>query len=155
MIRAAYDLERDNPKTVIFLDFYNKNFDQPETIKPSKINRKVWENIHRVVMEDLAVLVAPNKVILCEGKPGNEGLDAQCYNTVFAEKYPDILFVSTGGKGQGANYGAVIKAIVDVEITLLRERDNLSAREIEKEKSSGKRVLSRTKIEDYLLDDEI
>ena len=155
MIRAAYDLEQGNPRTVTFLDFYNKNFDQPEIIKPSKINRKIWENIHRVVMEDLAALVAPNKVILCEGKPGDEGLDAQCYNTVFAEKYLDTLFVSTGGKGQGANYGAVVKAIVNVEITLLRDKDNLSEREIEQEKSSGKRVLSRIKIEDYLLDDEV
>ena len=107
------------------------------------------------MLEDLAALLAPNKIILCEGKPGEDGLDAQCYNAIFKEEHPDTLFVSSGGKGEGANYRAVIKAIVEAEVILLRDKDNLTPQEMKKEKDSGKRVLSRTKIEDYLLDDEI
>ena len=153
-MRAAYDLGQENPGTVVFLDFDKRDFDQPEVITPSKINRTAWENMHRVVLDDLAELLAPNKIILCEGKPGEKGLDAQCYNTIFNAEHPDTLFVSTGGKGEGANYSAVIKAIVEAEVILLRDKDNLSPQELAKEKSVGKRVLSRTKIEDYLLDDE-
>ena len=155
MMRAAYDLGQENPGTVVFLDFDKRDFDQPEVITPSKINRTAWENMHRVVLEDLAKLLAPNKIILCEGKPGEIGLDAQCYNAIFNEEHPDTLFVSTGGKGEGTNYSAVIKAIVEAEMILLRDKDNLSPQELAKEKSVGKRVLSRTKIEDYLLDDEV
>ena len=155
MMRAAYDLEQENPGTVVFLDFDKRDFDQPEVIRPSTINRTVWENMHHIVLEDLAALIAPRKIILCEGKHGEEGLDAKCYNTIFAEKHPDTLFVSTGGKGEGSSYSAVIKAIVKAEVILLRDKDNLSDPEIMKEKAAGKRVLSRTKIEDYLLDNEV
>ena len=155
MMRTAYDLEQENPGTVVFLDFDKRDFDQPELITPSEMNRTAWENMHRVILEDLAALIAPSRIILCEGKYGEEGLDAQCYNTIFAEEYPDTLFVSTGGKGEGANYSTVVKAIVEAEIILLRDKDNLSDRAIEKERANGTRVLSRTQIEDYLLDDEI
>ena len=155
MMRTAYDLEQENQGTVIFLDFDRRDFDQPAVITPSKINRNAWQNMHHTVLEDLAALIVPSKIILCEGKYGEEGLDAQCYNIIFAEEYPDTLFVSTGGKGEGVNYSAVVKAIVKAEIILLRDKDHLSNREIEEEKAHGKRVLSRTKIEDYLLDDEI
>ena len=155
MMRAAYDLEQINPGTVVFLDFDKRDFDKPEVIRPSKITHTTWQKMHHIVLEDLAALIAPSKIILCEGKHGEEGLDAQCYNTIFAEEYPDTLFVSTGGKGEGTNYSAVVRAIVKAEVVLLRDKDNLSDREIEKEKANGKRVLSRTKIEDYLLDDEV
>ena len=155
MMRTAYDLGQENPGTAVFLDFDKRDFDQPAVITPSKINRTTWDNMHRVVLEDLAALLAPDKIILCEGKPGEKGLDAECYNTIFNEEHPDTLFVSTGGKGEGPNYSAVIKAIVEAEVILLRDKDNLTDPQLAQEKASGKRILSRTKIEDYLLDDEI
>ncbi len=155
MMRAAYDLEQKNPDTVVFLDFDKRDFDQSEVVRPSTINRTVWENMHHIVLEDLAALIAPRKIILCEGKHGEEGLDAKCYNTIFAEKHPDTLFVSTGGKGEGSSYSAVIKAIVKAEVILLRDKDNLSPQELKQEKDSGKLVLSRKNIEEYLLDDDI
>ena len=155
MMRAAYDLEQENPGTVTFLDFDKKDFDQPAIITPSRIDRTAWEAMHRIVLEDLAALIVPDKIILCEGKPGEKGLDAECYNTIFAEKHSNTLFVSTGGKGEGTNYAAVVKSIVKAKVILLRDKDNLSDQGIEKEKAEGKRILSRTKIEDYLLDDEV
>ena len=100
-------------------------------------------------------LIAPRRIILCEGKPGEQGLDARCYNTIFGDEFPDTLFVSTEGKGQGENYSTVVKAIVEAEVVLLRDKDNLSSRAFEEEKKTGKRILSRTKIENYLLDDEV
>lgn len=155
MMRTARSVERENPGTVVFLDFDKKDFDHPQMISPAKIDRIAWENMHNVVLEDLADLVVPDRIILCEGKPGDHGLDAECYNCIFAEEHPDTLFVSTGGKGEGKNHSAVIRAIVDTEIVLLRDRDNLSQREVLEERSAGKRVLSWSKIEDYLLDDEV
>lgn len=155
MMRAAFELEESNPGTVVFLDFDGRDFDQPQVIRPSVINRTIWEKMHRVVLEDLEALIAPRRIILCEGKPGEQGLDARCYNTIFEQEFPDTLFVSTGGKGQGEHFSAVIKAIVEAQIVLLRDRDNLSPRRFEEEKEKGKRILSRSKIEDYLLDDEV
>ena len=155
VIRAAYELEEKHPGSVVFLDFGNKDFDRQVTITPSEINQATWRNIHNVLLDDLAALVAPNRIILCEGKPGGQGLDAQCYNTIFAQAFPSTLFVSTGGKGEGKHYSIVIKAIVKAEVVLLRDRDNLSDREAEEIKKAGTRVLSRPQIEDYLLDKEI
>ena len=155
MMRAAHGLERENPGTVVFLDFDKRDFDQPQSITPATIDRAAWLNMHKVVLDDLAALVAPDRVVLCEGKPGDGGLDAECYNAIFAEGHADTLFVSTGGKGEGKNYKAVIRAIVDAETVLLRDRDNLTEREVGEEMDRGKRVLGRVTIESYLLDDEV
>ena len=54
MMRAAYELEESNSGTVVFLDFGQGDFDQPQAIGPLAINRTVWEEMHRVVLEDLA-----------------------------------------------------------------------------------------------------
>ena len=71
-------------------------------------------------------------------------------------KNTQIPFLSQQGeKEKGQVYSAVIKAIVEAEVILLRDKDNLTDPQLAQEKASGKRILSRTKIEDYLLDDEI
>ena len=155
MMRAAYALEQENLGTVVFLDFDKRDFDRPQTIVPAKTDRRTWANMHRVVLEDLAALVVPGRIVLCEGKPGDRGLDAECYNTIFAETHADTLFVSTGGKGEAARHGAVVAAIVGAEIVLLRDRDNLTEREVTEERKRGVRVLGRAKIENYLMDDEV
>ena len=155
MIRAAHDLENENTGTVVFLDFGDRDFDAPQTIRPSAINRASWMNMHEVVLEDLAALTAPDKLVLCEGRPGSDGLDARCYNAIFSENYPDTLFISTGGKGEVGNYAAVVKQIINAQVTVLRDRDNLSERQVNEKRAMGTKVLSRSKIEDYLLDDEV
>ena len=155
MMRAAYALEQKNPGTVVFLDFDKRDFDHPQTIAPATIDRRTWEKMHSVALEDLATLVAPDRIVLCEGKPGDRGLDAECYNAIFGEKYADTLFVSTGGKGEAAHYGAVIKAIVAAEVVRLRDRDGMTDRQVAEERKRGVRVLSRAKIENYLLDHEV
>ena len=65
------------------------------------------------------------------------------------------MFVSTGGKGEAGNYRAVVKAITGAEVVQLRDKDNLSRRQAEELKQDGVRILNRTKLEDYLLDDEV
>ena len=156
MMRAAYELGQSHPEEVVFLDFGNKNFDRQVTITPSTIDRTVWQEMHNAVLDDLAALIAPNQIILCEGAPGQTGLDAECYNAIFAKEFPNTLFVSTGGKGEGKHYQAVIEAIVQAaEVVLLRDRDNLSPREIEEKKAAGTRVLSLIQLEDYLLSADV
>ena len=155
MLRAAHSLEQSKPGTVVFLDFTGRDFDQPQTIEPATVNRTTWESMHKVVLEDLAALIAPSRVVLCEGKPGVGGLDAECYNRIFAEEHADTMFVSTGGKGEAGNYRAVVKAITGAEVVQLRDKDNLSRRQAEELKQDGVRILNRTKLEDYLLDDEV
>ena len=111
--------------------------------------------MHEVVLEDLAALTAPDRLVLCEGRPGGDGLDARCFNAIFSENYPDTLFISTGGKGEVGNYAAVVKQIINAQVTVLRDRDNLSERQVKEKRAKGTKVLSRPKIEDYLLDDEV
>ena len=83
MMRRARDIEAKNPGSVVFLDFENCDFDQPQTIEPVNTpSRAFWERTYKVALGDLAALVAPSQVVICEGEPltgqhtENKGLDA-------------------------------------------------------------------------------
>ncbi len=62
-----------------------------------------WCNLFSTALDDLVGLVSPRRIVYCEGRAepnsrGEEqGLDAIVYNTIFGEKYPDTLFISSGG----------------------------------------------------------
>ena len=82
MVRKAQDLWQADPDSVVFLDFNNRNFDKEVTITPAKPNPNFWAQTYDVALGDLAKLVAPKRIILCEGKFewATEGFDAACYN---------------------------------------------------------------------------
>ena len=65
MMRAAHSLDRENPGTVVFLDFDMKDFDKPQRITPARVDRAAWMNMHKVVLEDLAALLVPDRVVRC------------------------------------------------------------------------------------------
>lgn len=155
MMRKAIMLERDHPGEVIFLDFANRDFDSKVIIKPSVPDRAFWENTHSVALEDLASLVIPEKVVICEGRQGS-GFDSACYNRIFGNEFPSVKFVSAGGKRDLHNYIAVIRAVTEGTTVIgLRDGDQASKSEVRRYNEQNIKVLVRGAIENYLLDDEV
>jgi hypothetical protein len=101
MMRRARDLAAKDPGTVAFLDFSVLDFDKPQIVRPVRPTRAFWERVLDVALDDLSALVAPSRVVICEGAPSsstakNRAHDAQCYNTIFESEFPETRFVSGG-----------------------------------------------------------
>lgn len=156
MMREALSLYEKHNDQVVFLDFIDRDFDQSQVIRPTNPSRKFWEQTHQIVLDDLAALVAPDQIILCESTHGSQGFDAECYNQIFYEKYPSAKFVSAGGKRDLQNYIAVLKAITNgAKVVGLRDRDDATEEEVARIKEKGIKVLQRGTIETYLLSDDV
>ena len=167
MMRMARELENENPGTVVFLDFGDVDFDEPATLEPVRPNRNFWKRAYDVALGDIAELVAPSQVVICEGEPAttttprNHSIDAQCYSNIFEEEFPDTEFISMGSDSQilGDKRGlaeALQKLLGAVSITRLVDRDDRSDEEVSEARVSGNvRVLSRRNLESYLFDDEV
>ena len=157
MMRQALQLRKQYGEQVIFLDFSNRDFDGPVTIKPAVPHRRFWEQTHEIALDDLAALVVPDQIVICEGKPGSEGFDAECYNQIFAEEFPNTKFVSAGGKGELQNYISVIEAVtIGTKVFGLRDRDDdATCGEVRQLQNNGMKVLKKGKIENYLLADDV
>ena len=166
MMRRARDMESESPGSVVFLDFGSRDFDQTVIITPTKPNRKFWKDAYEVALDDMAALVAPNRVVICEGEPitsqpsRNHSFDAECYSRIFEDEFPDTEFVSMGNDQQiiGDKRGlaeALDKLIDGLDVVRLIDRDERSSEEVQDVNSEGVRVLSRANIECYLLDDEV
>ena len=166
MMRRAREIERESPGSVVFLDFGERNFDVAQIITPTQPTRLFWENVYSVALDDLANLLAPDKVVICEGLPKikkgscNQGLDARCYDQIFQAEFPEIKFISTGSVNDVITdrlmIAETLKQLVGgIEIIRLIDRDDRSKAEVQDERGRGVRVLSRRNLESYLFDDEI
>ncbi|CAN7340318.1 ATP-binding protein [Ensifer adhaerens] len=144
------------------------------TLKPMVSSRANWRKIFAVPLDDLANLVSPTRIVYCEGRaePGingrERGMDAQVFNTIFSEAYPDTLFISSGGNTELDQRSDIAIAILSkvynsVEIMVLKDRDMASGRdtgEAERQlylnnNDRHHRVLRRWEIENYLYDAEV
>ena len=157
MMRQALQLHEQYKKQVIFLDFTDKNFDDSEVIDPTKPDRRFWEQTHEIALDDLGALVAPDQIVICEGSHGGGGFDAECYNQIFSEEFPNTKFISAGGKGGLQNYIPVIGAVTrGANVFGLRDfDDDTSPADVVRLKKEGIKILKRGKIEDYLLADDV
>lgn len=165
MMRYARSLREANPDDVAFLDFQGNDFDQTVVLEPVQPDRKFWSATLDVALGDLAELVAPSRVVLCEGDPasGNPAkaeFDARCYRAIFGDAMADTEFLSVGGSLEVINdhhgVGRAISTIVSgTEVVRVVDRDNRSAQEVVEARGNGIRVLSRRHLEAFLLDDEV
>lgn len=166
MMRKALDLHQANPDQVIFLDFEGHNYDEPVVLEPVKPNRSFWERILKVALDDLAELIAPKRIVLCEGNPvspvggKNEAHDARCYDAIFEKEFADTKFVSGGNSHDVSNdrlrFAAVFpQVIAGVDVIRLIDRDDHSPSDASDFRAAGLTVLSRRNIESYLYDDEV
>ena len=156
MMRKALQLHEEYKEQVVFLDFTDGNFDESEVIKPTKPDRRFWEQTHEIALDDLAALVVPDQIVVCEGRHGDEGFDAECYNHIFAEEFPNTKFISGGGKRELRNYISVVGAVTKgVKVFGLRDRDQTTCKEVNQLRKAGIKVLLRGQIENYLLKDDV
>jgi predicted ATPase len=166
MMRRAADIQRLDPRSVTFLDFEGHDFDESVNITPVEVDRIFWERTLRVALGDLAELVAPKTVVLCEGKPVTASkrdkaeFDAACYRTIFSDGYPETDFWSVGNsadvQSDRLQFAQAMQTLA-TGTTVIRviDRDERATDEIAELRRSGVRVLSRRNIEAYLLDDEV
>ena len=64
--RAIADAE---PGSVAFLDFDNLDFESPVELRPSVPDRAFWRRQLTIAFGGFADLLAPSRVVLCEGEP--------------------------------------------------------------------------------------
>ena len=156
-VRRAYEMMREQ-EDVVFLDFSGHDFDSAVTIAPQVPDRGSWRNTYEVALADLADLVAPDKVVICEGNrsAADQGFDAQCYNEIFSDTHPETLFVSRGASKQvedSEDLIAVLQAVArGVQVSRLIDRDDMAEHARSTKMALGVRVLRRREIENYLYD---
>ena len=163
MLKAAKELEYSNPNTVCFLDFTDVDFDSSIIIRPTTIDATIWNRFLELTFGDFAKLIAPKKVVFCEGTPQGrkiKNFDAQIYGRIFSSKYPETSFISVGSCSEIENADNVSMRIItevlkNSEIIKIIDRDDKSNEEIKDLNKRGIKVLQKRHIECYLLDDEI
>lgn len=166
MMRRAQEISDVRPGDVAFLDFEGHDFDQVVSVQPIAPDRDFWTRTLDVALGDLAELVAPDVVVLCEGRPAGEGelakaeFDARCYRRIFAAEFPRADFISVGNAADvlrdRVELGRTIQTLVSgTYVVRLVDRDLRSSKEIEDLQSTGTHVLRRRHLESYLLDREV
>ena len=159
-VRKAYELMRQH-SNVAFLDFSGRNFDQTETIAPCTPDREFWQTTYRVALADLADLIAPSNIVICEGKEdaADSGFDADCYNRIFGDSHPDTLFVSRGGAKQVEKSEvllAVLRSVAQgINVWRLIDRDEMTESSRSNRIQQGVCVLTRRELENYLYAPEV
>jgi len=162
MIRRAFEISRESPERVAFLDFGRVEGPAPEVrMKPSQPSRLLLSEAMGVALDDLAGLLAPEVLVLCEGSEDSDRLpiwDERIYRQMFSDLYQSVEFRSIGGKAeldQATSLAAVIAP--GTRILKLRDRDDLTwdhrCRLLRADRDL--RVLKRRSLETYLLDDEV
>lgn len=99
MLQEAEDIEKENPGTVVFLDFGNRDFDTDQIIQPSRIGKAVMDKFYELAFGDFAKLMLPKTIVFCEGDPNGgkrKDFDKTIYSTIFADTYPEAFFISGG-----------------------------------------------------------
>lgn len=165
-MKKAWDMARAEHGSVCFLDLQGADFDQHVTLEPVHPTRDFWARTLDVALGDMASLVAPEKVVLCEGRPSRgasdrkASFDADCYRRIFSAEFPEVDFLSVGNSdeasGDRLEVGRAIQTLAaGTEVIRLIDRDLRSDDEVNELLASGVRVLSRRHIEAFLLDDEV
>lgn len=171
-IRALQE-ELNAKSQVIRFQADNKWASEAYILKPIVKNRAAWQDLFQTALDDMAKLVAPRTIIYCEGRDFSvggieRGLDAIVFNNIFGTKYPDVLFISSGGnteldKRSTVAIAVLSKALPDTEILVLKDRDMASGKETDEDmrqqyllnNPANHRVFKRREIENYLYDKDV
>ncbi len=162
MMRRAMDMEQAHPGSVVFLDFGEKDFDQQVTLVPTKPSRRFWLNSLEVALDDLAGLVAPKVIVVCEGSADgkNADHDARCYNKIFEAEFPETMFVSGGNSHEVSSdrlglvklLSSVVRAI---KVRGLVDRDDHTQARVDELVNGGTSVLEERNVQSYLWSEEV
>ena len=161
IMRRAFEIATSNPESVVFLDFDDYDFDVACQMTPVVPDRSLWKKVHEIALEDLAALIAPETVYVCEGELTARGarrsFDANVLKTIFGDRFPTVEFVSGGGvtalpvlaeSVTALSPGSVVRQVMD--------RDSRTDEAVADLRADPRVcVLSVRDLENYLLDDEI
>lgn len=170
----AFQEELSGKCQVIHFENNMKFASEAITLTPVANNRTTWKSIFGTALDDLTGLIAPNRIIYCEGRDeprqdGSErGLDAQVLNNIFNAEYPDTVFVSSGGNTELDQRSSIALAILgkvfpDMEIWVFKDKDIASGKPVSESdrkeyldnQDERFRVMKRWEIENYLFDKEV
>ena len=166
MMRKAKALASENPESIKFIDFGGLDFHQKIILEPNRVNQKFWKTILATALDDLAELVIPKTIVICEGgvienlRNLKMAHDADCLNKIFSDEFPETQFLTGGGCNEiiGDKYKIMMTLKLlstGLKVFRLIDRDSRSLNEEEHLKQEGIRVLSRRNLESYLFDDEV
>ena len=169
MVRTAQEIRVEHPGHVVFLDMgFGRDgtpldYDHPQTIDPADPDHAFWKRHYSVALEDLAELLAPERIVLCEGSTEGDdpALDESCYNGIFAREFPRTRFVSIGPaskveKRLGDLLPVLERIVGGTSIVRFRDRDDLTPEEVKAKQAEGVRVMSAHRnIESMLLSDGV
>jgi len=163
MLKEAEDIEEQNPATVVFLDFDNKEFDLTEVIQPTQISKAIWDRFFDLAFADFSKLISPQKIVFCEGTSQGRkyrDFDSLIYGKILSEKHHGATFVSVGSCSEIEDIeNQSVKIISNIlkssELIKFVDRDDKSDEEVAELLAKGVRTSVRRHIECYLLDDEI
>lgn len=85
MIHKALKLHAINPTEVVFLDLDSRVNEPLRSIRPAMVDRNLWKKAFSVALHDLADLVSPRTIVICEGRmrgapnPERSEFDARVY----------------------------------------------------------------------------
>lgn len=165
-LRRSMQLHRESPDKIAFVDLTDIRPDASVVLKPAIVSSDFWRNALATALDDLAQLLAPEVVYLCEGTPGNASSatssvswDARILEVAFGNRFPEVSFVSVGGKGDltAAAENFVAAAASGTRLLRIRDRDDLAdeGRSRLLAEDPSLRIWSRRSLESYLLDEQI
>ena len=169
MVRTAQGIRAKHPEHVVFLDMgfhangEPRDYDKPQAIEPTVPEHDFWSRHYAVALDDMAELLAPDCIVLCEGSAQDDepALDEACYNKIFAQEFPGVLFVSVGSatkveKRMGDLLPVLKKIVSATSIVRFRDRDALTPGEMVDKHTGDVRVMSGYRnIESMLLSDGV
>ena len=171
MVRAAQDMRAEHGEQVLFLDMgfdpdgELRDYDQPQIIEPSNPDHQFWKRHYVVALDDMAELVAPDCIVLCEGSTESDdpSLDEACYSKIFAREFPRTRFVSVGPASKVEKRMADLLPLLDriignTSVIRFRDRDDMTPEEIKVEHTQGDPVRTMSgfrNIESMLLSDGV
>jgi hypothetical protein len=166
MMRKAKEVKEAKPLDVAFLDFGEANWDSAVVLLPKEVDRAFWMKSLDIALDDLAALVAPSRIVLCEGEltktsgSARSEFDAKCLRTIFAREFSDTDFMSAGNssdvESDRLHLARSLRHLFSkMDVVRIVDRDDKSSTEVADLNAQGVRVLSRRHLECYLLDDEI
>lgn len=163
MLQEAQEIEKENPGTVIFLDFGERDFDTEQVIRPTKIGKAIMDKFYELAFGDFAKLMLPKTIVFCEGNPNGEkrkDFDKTIYSTIFADTHPETLFISGGSCTEIENIekksGQIIETLLkNTQVIKVIDRDDRSPQEVSRLIKMGVKVLKMRNLESYMFDDEV
>jgi predicted ATPase len=163
MLQEADDIEKENPGTVVFLDYDGRNFDEEQIIVPSHIGKAVMNKFYELAFGDFAKLMLPKTIVFCEGNPNGtfrKDYDKKILTQIFGDTHPDTFFISGGSCSEIENienkFGEIMSALLkNTNVIKIVDRDERSEQEVSELLEKGIKTTSKRHLEAYILDDEI